>query len=87
MHGLQWPIHSAQAKLLARLGLGSPAAEIEYHRRHFVLMPNQLEYYRMLMQATAGTKSVLLLSQVASVEVRAFNLYVNLSHAWFLNYG
>jgi hypothetical protein len=43
--------------------------QVEYHRRHFILKPNQLEYYRMLMQGTAGTKNIFLLSELESVEL------------------
>jgi hypothetical protein len=40
---------------------------VEYHRRHFVLRPNQLEYYRMLTLDTAGTKRLFLLSEIDSI--------------------
>eukprot|EP01044_Picomonas_judraskeda_P001884 COSAG03_NODE_121_length_12310_cov_7.452870_4_plen_523_part_00 len=42
---------------------------VEYHRRHFVLRPNHLEYYRMLTLDTAGTKRLFLLSEIDSISL------------------
>ena len=59
------------------------AAHAENRRLH-------VDYHALARAAEAELAKAVAASSSASETtrwVRAFNLYVNLSHAWFLNYG
>jgi hypothetical protein len=69
---LTFPRLSAGELLKLETGLVSQyfgKTTVEYHRRHFVLRPNQLEYYRMLTLDTAGTKRLFLLSEIDQIQL------------------